>query len=316
MCLGAVEHVFSRRLFEPFGIPPAYQRFLTDSWERDEHTVYGRFDLAYAPGGPPKLLEYNADTPTALLEAAVVQWFWFEDTRHGSDQFTSIHERLVEAWGAFAPGLSEPVYFASLGGHVEDHDTVQYLRDTAEQAGLRTEYLAVEAIRWHPGRRQFVDGAERDIGTIFKLYPWEWMFTEQFGPHLPASNTRWFEPPWKVILSNKAILAVLWELFPDSPYLLRADFRPFGDSYVRKPRQGREGANVRIVEQGQTVVSTGGTYTGEPIYQERFPLPRFDGYHAVIGSWMVNGHACGIGIREDSSAVTGNVSRFVPHVIE
>jgi glutathionylspermidine synthase len=36
--------------------------------------LYGRFDLAYRGDGPPKLLEYNADTPTALFEAAVVQW--------------------------------------------------------------------------------------------------------------------------------------------------------------------------------------------------------------------------------------------------
>ncbi len=34
----------------------------------------------------------------------------------------------------------------------------------------------------------------------------------------------------------------------------------------------------------------------------------------VIGSWLVNGYACGIGIREDTSPITGNTSRFVPHL--
>jgi glutathionylspermidine synthase len=43
-------------------------------------------------------------------------------------------------------------------------------------------------------------------------------------------------------------------------------------------------------------------------------VPNFAGNHPVVGSWMVNGYACGIGVREDTKLVTGNTSRFVPHV--
>src|SRR5207248_5555112 len=103
-------------------------------------------------------------------------------------------------------------------------------------------------------QRLFVDLHEEPLRTVFKLYPWEWMLRDQFGPHLPIAGTRWIEPPWKMLLSNKAILPVMWELFPDSPYLLRAKFEPFGSTYVRKPIQGREGANIAIVENGETVL--------------------------------------------------------------
>ena len=35
----------------------------------------------------------------------------------------------------------------------------------------------------------------------------------------------------------------------------------------------------------------------------------------MIGSWLVASQPCGIGIREDTSLVTGNNARFVPHII-
>jgi glutathionylspermidine synthase len=316
MCLQAVEHVLARDLFETFGIPPRYRDWVRQSWEEDEHTIYGRFDLAYAPPGVPRLLEYNADTPTALLEAAVIQWFWLRDTHAGHDQFNSIHERLIEVWKVLQAKAQGPVYFASLRGNVEDYMTANYLRDTALQAGLETAYLAVEEIAWNPGRRQFVDGQERAIQTIFKLYPWEWMLREEFGPHLLVSHTRWLEPPWKMILSNKAILPVLWHLFPDSPYLLRAEYEPFGSTFIKKPMLGREGANVALVRDGRTVLETEGPYDGPCMFQEVCPLPRSDGNYVVIGSWVVHGYACGIGIREDVQPITQNTSRFVPHYIE
>jgi glutathionylspermidine synthase len=193
--------------------------------------------------------------------------------------------------------------------------TVTYLRDTATQAGLKTEFLAVKDIGWHHGRRVFTDLRERAIEVLFKLYPWEWMLREPFGQHLPGAPTRWLEPPWKMVLSNKAILPVLHELFPDSPYLLRAGFEPIGTTYVVKPIYSREGSNIAIVQDGQTLAATDGDYNDGPhVYQEFRPLPRFDGRYPVIGSWIVNGYACGMGIREDESLITRNTSRFLPHI--
>jgi len=320
MCLKAVQHVIDNKLFERFTIPPPFVDYVVSSWERDEFTLYGRFDLAFDGRNPPKLLEYNADTPTSLLEAAVIQWHWMKDmlARPGSkiDQFNSIHERLIEAWRSFKSIYDGTLYFSAMADVVEDHMTVAYLRDTAAQAGMETRYIAVEQIGWDRDRRCFVDEFAQQIGCCFKLYPWEWMVREQFAPNLLEGNTRWLEAPWKMILSNKAILAVLWELFPDSPYLLPAAFdpEPVGPSYVRKPILGREGANVTVTVNGRTTLETEGIYGGPYVYQRLYPLPRFDGQYPVIGSWMVNGYACGMGIREDATPVTGNTSRFVPHV--
>jgi glutathionylspermidine synthase len=324
MCLAAVAHVIEHRRLGDLHIPTAFHNFVTRSWDRDEHTIYGRFDLAYDGAGPPKLLEYNADTPTALLESAVIQWFWFQDLlastdktdRPQFDQFNSLHERLIEAWLRIRSELGKEIVFAADGNLLEDVMTTTYLRDTAIQAGLKTQFLSMSQIGWHAGRRVFTDLRERAIEILFKLYPWEWMLREPFGRNLVWAPTIWLEPPWKMVLSNKAILPILYELFPDSPYLLPTGFQPLSDTHVVKPFYSREGANITIVTDGQSIAQTDGSYADGPfVYQQFHPLPTFDGNrHSVIGSWIVNGHACGIGIREDDSLITRNTSRFLPHI--
>ena len=314
MALAAVDHVIAAGLWAAFGVPEAYVPWVRDSWDRDELTIVGRFDLAFDGTGPPKLLEYNADTPTGLLEAAVVQWFWLRDVCPGRDQFNALHERLIEAWGVARPQVAGPVHFVGLAESAEDYVTVNYLRDTAMQAGLATAFVDVPDVGWDADARRFVDRARRPITAAFKLYPWEWMLDEAFGSHLPIAPTRWWEPPWKLILSNKAILAVLWDLFPGHPNLVPASLTEMSGEVVRKPRHGREGNNVRITRGGRVLHETAGDYPGPHVWQQYVPVRPFDSFTPVVGSWMVNGHAAGIGVREDASPVTGNLSRFVPHL--
>jgi glutathionylspermidine synthase len=314
LCLRAVEHILRENLFERFQIPPEWATHVEESWEADEPTLYGRFDFGYDGAGPPKLLEYNADTPTALLEAAVIQWHWLEDTQPDMDQFNSIHEHLIEAWKFLAKDRNDTVYFTGIAESLEDEITLFYMRDTAVQAGLKTFSLPIQRVGWDYARKLFVDGHNQPIRRIFKLYPWEWLMREEFGKFILLKTTSWIEPAWKMLLSNKAILPLLWQLFPGHPNLLRADFQAFGGSYVRKPCLGREGANVQIVFDGQEFTQTGGDYGAPYVYQEIYPLPKFDGNLPVLGCWIVGDEACGMGIRESTDLITNNTSRFVPHL--
>ncbi len=304
---------------------PAYRRLriaetawqaIEGSWKAGEKNLYGRFDLSFSGGAPPRLLEYNADTPTALFEAAVVQWDWLEAIRPGCDQFNSIHERLIEAWKHFGIGRAR-VYFAGVRDHAEDGGTLDYLRDTAIQAGLATERIAIEDIGWDGAA--FVDLDERPIEALFKLYPWEWLIGEPFGAHLLSGVAKVIEPAWKMVLSNKAMLALLWEMAPGHPNLLHSALEPgaIAGQVVRKPIYSREGANIQVLADGQVVAETGGLYGAEGfVYQAHVPMPAFDGNYPVIGSWVVASEPAGIGIREDSTAITRDTSRFVPHFFE
>ena len=205
-------------------------------------TLYGRFDLAYDGNGPAKLLEYNADTPAGLVEAAVTQWYWLEDEMPDSDQWNMLHERLVQAWGRYARDFPDEVVHFAVGANEpnEDWATVAYLRDTAREAGLIDFGITMEEIGWDRARNLFVDSWGREISTCFKMYPWEWMLKEGFGRHIldGSSKTTWIEPAWKALLGSKALLPVLWELFHDRESLVPSCFdEPDGlrDRSVARP---------------------------------------------------------------------------------
>jgi glutathionylspermidine synthase len=316
LCLKAVEHVVSNKLWERLRIPPAWGDYITTVWRRSDPTLVGRFDLAYDGKGPPKLLEYNADTPTALYEAAVIQWYWLKDVKPDADQFNSIHERLIEAWRGILKRLSSEalVHFARFEDQPEDLATSEYMRDTALQAGLAGKPIAVPQIGWN-GKR-FTDPDEMPIRVMAKLYPWEWMAHEEFGKHVLTDTTAFLEPVWKMILSNKMLLPLLWEGFPQHENLLPAFETEHADlkgSYVKKPIFGREGHNVTLVGPGLFDTAGGGYGQEGFVYQAYQPLPAFDGNHAVVGSWVIEGKAAGVGMREDERRITHNNSRFVPH---
>ena len=314
LCLNAVGHVIQHRRFAEFAIPEPFWPLIEQSWREQDPAIYGRFDLVYDGSAPPRMLEYNADTPTSLLEASVVQWFWLKDVHPDADQFNLIHERLIDAWRKAATRHPfSTVYFTTLHDSDEDRITCNYMRDVCTQAGFVTAEINIPDIGWNGSH--FTDLDEQPIRRLFKLYPWEWLVREDFGIHLLDRTVEMIEPAWKMLLSNKALLPILWELYPHHPNLL-ASYRtrePLGTSYVRKPLLSREGENVTLVHNGNELSSPGDYGEEGFIYQEYSPLPVYDGFHTVIGSWVVDGKAAGIGIREDQSPITGNLSRFIPH---
>lgn len=318
--LKAGQHVIDHDLFHLFGIPDWVVPLIKKSWDDEPPALnYGRFDLGYDGVNAPKLFEFNCDTPTSLLEAAVVQWAWKEEVFPDNDQFTSLHDKLVAKWEDIAPYLgSSLVHFTNVSDMAgEDAVTVAYLQDTAAAAGLDTVQIDMRDIGFYPGllHPHFQDLAGVEMKTIYKLYPWEWIVNEPFGKNLTRTKATWLEPIWKMIWSNKAILPILWKLFPGHPNLLPAAFGPLATDCVKKPKLAREGANITIISEGQVVSETGGDYGEEGyIHQALFDLPDFVGNRPVIGSWVVDGEPAGMGIREDG-LITGNTARFVPHII-
>jgi glutathionylspermidine synthase len=335
LALAAGDAILDQDRLAQMGIPSAAGPAIRAAWNSEPPALYGRLDLAY-DGTTIKLLEYNADTPTGLVEAAVAQWYWLQECYPDADQFNSLHEKLVAKWKDLKDYISSPVYFAD-GGSEEDRMTVTYLRDTAEQGGLHTRHIAMHDIGWDAKHSRFVDLDNHAMSTLFKLYPWEWLLNEPFGPDAlstlpPAAalqewgprkdrrlwgSMQWIEPIWKMLWSNKALLAILWELNPGHELLLPAylDGPRELTSYVRKPLLGREGSGIAVVREG---VAAEGALAGENaqgyVYQAIAPMATAGGKTAVFGSWLVDGEPAGMGIRESTGLVTNNTSCFVPHL--
>lgn len=347
------------------GIPEWAHAMIKRSWDdtidgEEFGSVYGRFDFRF--GGlnhddsamrTPKLYEFNADTPTCLVESAWIQWLWLQDTAFGPDQWNMIWENLVAAWkrnlGLIEKrlGYKPVVYFAFSESETsgEDQMNTLYLQDACAEAGYQTDTLFVEEIMLGDDGLFYTPDGAHHLDVLFKLYPWEWLLDEEFGHalvddygraktttpgRLVVADTIWIEPPYKMLWSNKGILAVLWQLFGDDPerakYLLPTWFE--GEQpqslvdYARKPMLGREGANVTIVQGGTEVEEHDGDYGLEGfVIQEFAPLPSFAAadsdadVHPMCGVWMIDGEPSGLAVRESTTLVTDNVSRFVPHII-
>ncbi len=309
-------------------LPERFWELIRSSWRGGDPHLYGRMDFAYDGLSPAKLFELNYDTPTSLYEAAVFQWIWLKDCIEAgqlpsvTDQFNSLQEKLQMAFCLLAPKIQGPMHFASIRDSIEDRATVDYLEDLAHQARIPTHYVAMEDIgRTADGR--YTDTRDIVIDTIFKLYPWEFLFADEFSQYLSAAGATWFEPPWKSILSNKGALALLWELHPHHPNLLPTFFEQESDGaaslpcgWVRKPLFSREGANVELVTQQGERVAVPGPYADAPYVRQEFhSLPRFADRYALVGSWVIGDQPAGVGMREDSSLITRDTARFVPHVV-
>lgn len=333
MCLEVVSQVINdETLLKRFCIPEQHWGFIRQSWVNGDPSLYSRLDFAYSGNGSAKLYENNADTPTSVYETAFWQWLWLADNVDNgvivkkADQFNSLQEKLVNRFKEveyLTPDRT--LHFACCKDSEEDRGTVQYMEDCAIAAGLNIKFVYIEEIGVDADNR-FTDSDDQVIDWMFKLYPWEFMFQEEFGSLLGKQNMRWMEPPWKAILSNKALLPMLWRLFPNHPNLLPAFFddelhlAQECDVLVKKPIFSREGANISFVDSRGNPISgssgSDGPYGEEGfIFQAKHALPKFGQNHTLIGSWLVDDQAAGISIREDDSAITQDMSRYLPHVI-
>lgn len=323
LCMKAVEEVIKKDRLGEMGILPAAHAKIKESWaSRDPH-LYGRFDLSFNPKTKAlKMLEYNADTPTTLLEASVIQWHWKEAVFKNHDQFNSLEEDLIKRWedihGIYR---ADKYHFTCEGESEEDYATVHYLMDCLKDifpiGNSRTQFVGIEDIGWNDEHKVFLDLPKNEITHLFKLYPLEWIIDEEFSKHLLAHKMKLIEPYWKLILSNKAILPILWEMAPNHPNLLPAYFtedKLLDRDRVIKPFFSREGSSIDIIRNGAMTPNRDHKYASTySIFQEYFEQPKFDGRTPVIGSWVIGDKASGIGIREDLGEVTSNFSRFIPH---
>lgn len=328
MCMDFVADEVIQGDYEHYRFTDLQKNLIEQSWRESAPHLYGRFDFGY-DGNNLKMFEYNADTPTSLLEAAVVQWQWLEQVEGlpNRDQFNWIHEELITRFSVLQQQSGKTgFHFAAMAdAGREDWGNLDYLADVAYNAGWHIHRLTIEDIGYDNETQQFVDLNNQPIEALFKLYPLEWMTTTEYSPHMLNSATQFFEPAWKLLLSNKALLAKLWQKHPNHPYLLptyfnRHDITDRKSIWVKKPLLGREGANVFYYEKnnGLEFAAKGSEHSNfyanaGYIYQQKFELPNFDGMYPVIGSWVVGDVACGMGLREDFAAVTGNDSHFIPH---
>jgi len=336
MVVEAAEHVVENNLFHEIGIPFNLVDVIKESWENDVHWhLYGRFDLAGGIDGKPiKLLEFNADTPTALFETAIIQWAMLkQDGLEESSQFNTLYEALVDNFKRLVT-LEEDVsdfeehydgwnfLFTSVKGNSEEENTVRLLQHIATEAGYQTEFAYIDDIEFSPD--EGISYNDKNYELWFKLIPWEDIALEESDLAMLLTNiiknqkAIIFNPAYTLLFQSKGLLKILWDLYPDHPLLLETSFEPLtGQKQVKKPVFGREGGSVSILDaSGNDVESVAGDYDRHKmVYQSYTELAtdaQGDSYQAGV---FYAYEACGLGFRKGGK-ILDNMSKFVGHIVK
>ena len=336
MYVEAAEHVIENNLYHDIGIPFNLVDIIEESWENDVHWhLYGRFDLAGGIDGKPiKLLEFNADTPTALFETAIVQWAILKKNNlEGSSQFNSTYEALVDNFKRLVT-LEEDVssfeehydgwkfLFTSVRGNEEEENTVKLLQHIAQEAGYETEFAYIDDVEFD--EEEGISYQDESYELWFKLIPWEDIAVEESDLAMLLSNiiknqkAIIFNPAYSLIFQSKGLLKILWDLYPNHPLLLESSFEPLtAQKQVKKPIFGREGGDVSIIDKnGVELESVNGDYGNHKmIYQAYIELTTDSkGLSYQAGVFYIY-EACGLGFRKGGK-ILDNMSKFVGHIVK
>ena len=335
MFVEAGEHVMENDLLHEIGIPFNLVDMVKQSWENDIHWhLYGRFDLAGGVDGKPiKLIEFNADTPTALFETAIVQWALLK--ANGMDnrsQFNNTYEAIKENFkrlvvmGGDTEEFTEnydgwKILFSSVKGSIEDENTTKLLQSAANEAGFGTDFAFADEVEFD-GEEGIFKG-EENFEYWFKLIPWENIGIDESGLALMLREIMEnqkaiiLNPAYTLMFQSKAFMKILWDLYPNHPLLLETSYEPLeGKKQVEKRVFGREGANTVILnEQNHVMAEEEGEYENfAPIYQEYVEFPTDENGESYQAGVFYAYEACGLGFRR-GGLILNNYSKFVGHVI-
>ncbi len=336
MFVAAGEHVVENDLFHEIGIPFNLVDLIKESWENDVHWhLYGRFDLTGGIDGKPiKLLEFNADTPTALFETAIVQWAILK--YNGMDetkQFNGLYEALLDNFKRLVT-LEKSVeafkerydgwrfLFTAIRGSAEEENTVRLLQHIATEAGYETEFAFMDEVEFDPHEGIFYRDEQYELW--FKLVPWEDIAIEEselgalIADIIYNQKAIVFNPAYTLMFQSKGMMKILWDLYPNHPLLLETSFEPLkGKKQVKKPIFGREGGSIEILDaDGSVLLAEEGEYSGfRPIYQEYIELPTDESGAMYQAGLFYAYESCGLGFRKGGE-ILNNMSKFVGHIVK
>ncbi|MFT7859434.1 MAG: glutathionylspermidine synthase family protein [Sulfurimonas sp.] len=335
MYVEAAEHVIENDLFFELGIPFNLIDVIKKSWENDVHWhIYGRFDLAGGLDGEPiKLIEFNADTPTALFETALLQWALLKHNSLNEErQFNNVYEAIKNNFKRLITLFDDPeefekhydgwkILFSSISGNDEEEATTKLLQQIATDAGFATHFEFLENVEFD--ENGIYDAHNNKYEYWFKLYPWEDIAIDE--PELATTLTSIMlnqeaiilNPAYTLLFQSKGILKILYDLFPDSPYLLQTSFEPLDKKQVEKPVFGREGANTKVLDQnGEPLFATEGPYDNyKKVYQEYVEFAKDEEDNNYQAGVFFAYEACGLGFRKGGE-ILDNMSKFVGHTIK
>ena len=326
-----------------FDIPKILWPRLRLSWQRRRHhMITGRMDFCMDERGL-KVYEYNADSASCHTEGGLILEQWLKQGYYGTGH-NPAENLLDELAGAWKHSRARPFVHIMQDKDLEENYHAQFIQRSLTQAGFESKILfGLDELRWDAAG-QLIDADGRLVNCVWKTWAWETAIEQvrevsadeyaavpiRTGP--PNNEVRLidvllrpevlvFEPLWTVIPGNKAILPVLWSLFPNHRYLLDTDFvvnEQLAESgYAVKPISGRCGNNIDLIGPQDEVLdkTSGQFFDRKNIYQQLWCLPKVDGKYIQVCTFTVGGNYGGTCLRGDDSLVVKKESDIEPLIV-
>jgi glutathionylspermidine amidase/synthetase len=345
MFTAATDHVLKNPEYWPrFEFPQFFWNRAVKSFSKGDKPLSGRLDFSITKEKGIKCYEYNADSASCLMECGYTQGAWSHATnldKVGRDAGECTAEVISSAWKRILPE-GTLVHFLHDNDSEERYHTL-YMMELAEKGGMRCkEVIDLNTYKFNENGN-IIDDENNVVSHIWKTWSYVTLLDklERDGGSIRRSgdvrlvdiclhdDITVFEPIWCAIPSNKAILPILSELFPDSPYLLRSTYSLTDwmhlSGYVTKPVSGRCGENIAIhsAESSadtfhEAIAATLGRFQGASVvYQELCSLPKLDGNFVQINTFCGGGQYAGTVTRVDASPIIGlESSAYVLRVVD
>lgn len=332
----SAKYVIENELFHELGIPFNLVDLIKDSWHNyQDSQFYARFDLAGGIDNKEiKLIEFNADTPTNIVETSIIQWDLILQNKEILGevlQYNELYEDIVKNFGTKIyekflhkyPNISPNILFSSAKGVIEDEFSTKLLQDAVYQSvGGIVEFAYIDEVEFDERDGIFYD--DENFGFFFKLIPWEIIGLEESELALILKDISkhqkaiFLNPAYSLIFQSKGILKILWDLYPNHPLLLESSFEPLNDKkMVKKPFLAREGANISIIDKNHNeIYTTSGDYKNQKfLYQEFYEFNKdSEGNLYQAGVFLACDEASAISFRRGKEIITDR-SQFVAHFV-
>lgn len=327
-------------LLRNFNVPEILWPRIRLSWKKRRYQmITGRLDFCMDERGL-KVYEYNADSASCHTETGWILQKWAEQA--GLNIGTNPGDGLLDALtGAWKHSDAKSYVHLMQDTDAEESYHALFMQKALSQAGFNSKILhGLDDLHWDSHGR-LVDSDNNKVKCVWKTWAWETVLeqlreeseSQIAAPPIrtghPDNNVRLidvllrpeilvFEPLWTVIPSNKAILPVLWSLFPNHRYLLESTFELndnlIKNGYAVKPIAGRCGNNIELVNSKEQILDkTHGRFAQqENIYQQLWCLPKIVDKYVQVCTFTVAGHYGGACTRSDRSLVIKGESDMEP----
>ncbi|MBJ8006451.1 MULTISPECIES: glutathionylspermidine synthase family protein [Bacillus cereus group] len=312
-------------------------------------SVISRFDFALTDDNRIKMLEFNSDTPTFIVECfqmngKVCEKLGYDDPNANQERLLS--SGITKAVMEFTKGMENPnVVFTAHHEHIEDWNTAMYLSGLCH---VENKVMPMRELRITDDALVDRDGVPIDV-LYRQTYPIEDLIEDQdpetgdlVGVELlqlvKEGKLFIINPLSAFLIQPKSIQCLIWGLAEEGAfytseeqkwikeYMLPTYFEPdlfLGKSpFVQKPSFGREGDTITIRDKDTNIMIRNAheTYKSSlPIFQKYTELPvvfletekGIEKLSYVFGAFLIAGKASSIGIRAGEK-ITGNESYYLP----